>query len=91
MFNAGGGWYGGIIEMRAKFPNGHCLKSAVWLFPTDSKRYRGVPYIEFVSFEKFNPHLIRSGLNFGTHGQFSGFRSSMTYDFTNVFNVFTME
>jgi hypothetical protein len=92
MFNAGGGWYGGIIEMRAKFPNAHCLKSYVWLSLTDSNlKKRGHEYIDFVSFQDFNPNLIRSGLNFGKQIKFSGVWQFMTKDFTNVFNVFTME
>jgi hypothetical protein len=44
-----------------------------------------------VGFEEFNPNLIRSGLNFGKKLKFLGFSSTMTRDFTNVFNVFTME
>jgi hypothetical protein len=82
--------------MRAKFPNSDCVESWVWFsrISTDSHfnaLYDGPEYIDFVSFEKFNPHFIRSGLNFGTRGRFSGFRSVINYDFTNVFNVFTME
>jgi hypothetical protein len=90
-----GGSDWGIIEMCARFPNGQCLKSWVWFSrvfrDSDLNEYEGQEYIDFVSFEKFNPHLIRSGLNFGKHNKFSGFMLSMTYDFTNVFNVFTME
>jgi hypothetical protein len=80
--------------MRAKFPNGHCLQSWVWLALRDSDLNditEGLKYIDFVSFEEFDPHLIRSGLNFGKQRKFSGFSSSMNYDFTNVFNVFTIE
>ncbi len=81
--------------MRVKFPNGHCLKSLVWLGPKHSNwKVRGPEYIDFVSFQEFNPNLIRSGIwkkTFGKQLEFSGFRSSMTYNFTNVFNVFTME
>jgi len=81
--------------MRAKFPNAHCLKSWVWLSrvlrDSHSNEYQGLEYIDFVSFEQFNPHLIRSGLNFGTHNKFSGFSAIIDHDFTNVFNVFTME
>ncbi len=62
----GWGWKGGKIEIRAKFPNGHCLKSYVWLDSRDSNlKNRGWEYIDFVSFQEFNPNLIRSGLNFG--------------------------
>jgi hypothetical protein len=95
VFNAIGDWDGGIIEMRAKFPNGHCLKSHVWLGPKYSDwKVRGPENIDFVSFQEFNPNLIRSGLWKKTSGkqlEFSGIESSMTYDFTNVFNVFTKD
>ena len=36
LFNARGGRNEGVFEMRAKFPNGHCLKSAVWFDQTNS-------------------------------------------------------
>jgi hypothetical protein len=78
---------GHIIEIRAKFPNGHYFKSWVWLDFTDEY----IDYIDFVGFEQFNPNLIRSGLNFGNPLKFSGFSSIIDHDFTNVFNVFTME
>jgi hypothetical protein len=76
--------------MRAKFPNGHCLRSSILLKRFGLKN-RGSAYIDFVSFQEFDPHFVKSGLNFGKPLKFSGFRSSMTFDFTNVFNVFTMQ
>ncbi len=82
--NSRGGREGHIIEIRAKFPNGHCLKSWVWFDFYNN-------YIDFVGFQEFNPNLIRSGLNFGEPFKFSGFSSTITHDFTNFFNVFTME
>jgi hypothetical protein len=87
IFNARDGWDGHtlIFEVSAKFPNGHCFKSWVWL------DFIGGDYIDFVGFEEFNPNLIRSGLNFGKQLKFSGFSSIIDHDFTNVFNVFTME
>ncbi len=87
---------GGIIEMRAKFPNGECLNwSWVWLFrvlrDSSFNEYQGNEWIDFVSLGESNPHLIRSGLNFGSRLKFSGFSAIIDHDFTNVYNVFTME
>jgi hypothetical protein len=49
--------------MRAKLPNGHCLKSLVWLgIKYSDWKVRGPENIDFVSFQEFNDTRIKSGL-----------------------------